>query len=299
MSSRPRNRGRRIDARMDERNLKMRKVTHLTELRRARTNLTGVLGLVPTMGALHQGHMSLITRARSECDHVGVSIFVNPAQFGPDEDFNAYPRSLERDLQMLEEAGVDLVWIPEAESVYGPGFQTWVSVEEVSLPLEGKARPGHFRGVATIVAKLFNSFIPERAYFGQKDAQQVAVIKRMTADLACPVEIIVCATVREVDGLAMSSRNAYLSPEERRAATVLYRGLTAARNLYGSGTRAADELRKAIRSVIGSEPLASEEYVSAAEPETLVELDQVRGPVLLSLAVRIGRTRLIDNILLP
>ncbi len=269
------------------------------ELRRARASLARTFGLVPTMGALHKGHLSLVSRARGECDHVGVSIFVNPAQFGLREDFGAYPRDLERDLRMLEEAGADLVWTPSAESVYPPGFQTWVSVEEVSAPLEGSARPGHFRGVATIVAKLFNSFLPTNAYFGQKDAQQVAVIKRMASDLDFPVEIVVCPTVREPDGLAMSSRNEYLNPEERRAAGVLYRALTAAKTLFDSGQRGGDELRAAMHQVICSEPLAHEDYVSAADPETLAELSEIMGRALLSLAVRIGRTRLIDNILLP
>ncbi len=270
-----------------------------TELQQARRALTGIVGLVPTMGALHRGHLSLVSRAKSECENVGVSIFINPTQFGPNEDFRAYPRDPERDLKLLEEAGADLVWTPPPESIYPPGFQTWVTVEEVSIPLEGKARPGHFRGVATVVAKLFNAFNPDRAYFGQKDAQQVAVIKRMTADLNFAVAIVVCPTVREIDGLAMSSRNAYLDSEERRAATILYRSLMAAKSLFDCGARQGDDLRDAMRSTLRSEPLAREEYVSAADPETLIELGEIQERALLSLAARIGRTRLIDNILLP
>jgi len=277
----------------------MQRVISLEELRRARKALPGIFGFVPTMGSLHPGHMSLVSRARSECESVGVSIFVNPTQFGPREDFGSYPRNLESDLQMLEDAGADLVWTPEAEAIYPAGFQTWVSVEEVSAPLEGKARPGHFRGVATIVTKLFNSVMPARAYFGQKDAQQVAVIKRMVADLDFPVEIVVCPTVREPDGLAMSSRNVHLSPQERRAAVVLHRALTAARSLLDGGRRDGDEIRAAMRRVVRSEPLAREEYVSAADPDTLKELNEIKDTVLFSLAVRIGKTRLIDNILIP
>ncbi len=273
----------------------MQTVKFLAELRDARRSLTGIFGLVPTMGALHEGHISLISQAKRECDRVGVSVFVNPAQFGPHEDFGAYPRNLERDLRLLESAGADLVWTPTPESVYPKGFQTWVTVEELSAPLEGKARPGLFRGVATIVAKLFHAFMPDRAYFGQKDAQQSAVIRRMVQDLDFPVAVVVCPTVREIDGLAMSSRNAYLSPDERRAATVLHRALMAAKRRYDTGARSGEELREAMRSTIREEPLAREEYVSAADPETLAELDRVDERVLLSLAVRIGRTRLIDN----
>ncbi len=276
----------------------MKVVHQKSELRRIRESTSGTFGLVPTMGALHGGHLSLVARARAECDHVGVSIFVNPAQFGPGEDLAAYPRSLNHDLELLARAGVDVVWTPSAADVYPSGFQTWITVEEVSAPLEGKCRPGHFRGVATVVAKLFNVFTPNRAYFGQKDAQQVAVITRLVRDLDFPVEIVVCPTVREEDGLAMSSRNAYLNPEERRAATVLYRALMAAQVRYRDGERDAAQLRAAMRSVISFEPLASPDYVSAADPKTLAELDRVDNRVLLSLAVRIGKTRLIDNLLL-
>jgi pantoate--beta-alanine ligase len=277
----------------------MKALTSLPDLRHARLALPGVFGLAPTMGALHEGHLSLVRRARAECDHVGVSIFVNPAQFGPHEDLAAYPRDLERDLKLLEPLGVDVVWTPTPDIVYPPGFQTWVTVEQVSQPLEGKHRPGHFRGVATVVAKLFNAFTPDKAYFGQKDAQQVVVIRQMARDLDFPLEIVVCPTVREPDGLALSSRNVYLDPAERKAATVLYRALSAAQAQYDAGERDADMLRAAMSSTLATEPLAREEYVSAADPETLAELERVEKGVLLSMAVRIGKTRLIDNFLLP
>jgi len=277
----------------------MKTVTTLPDLRAVRASLPGAFGLVPTMGALHDGHLSLVRRAKAECDHVGVSIFVNPAQFGPGEDLSKYPRDLDHDLKLLELLGVDVVWTPAPKVVYPPGFQTWVAVEQVSAPLEGKHRPGHFRGVATVVAKLFNAFTPDKAYFGQKDAQQVVVIKQMVRDLNFPLEIVVCPIVREPDGLAMSSRNVYLNPEERKAATVLYRALSAAKAKYDAGERDAEMLRAAMSSTIAAEPLAREEYVSAADPDTLAELERIDKGVLLSMAVRIGKTRLIDNFLLP
>ena len=276
----------------------MRVTEQLAELREIRRSLPGTFGFVPTMGALHAGPASLVVRARADCDAVGVSIFVNPAQFGPGEDLGAYPRARERDLALLESLGADLVWTPAAASLYPPGYQTWVTVEEITRPLEGTCRPGHFRGVATVVAKLFLAFTPDRAYFGQKDAQQAAVIRRMVRDLGFPLEVVVCPTVREPDGLALSSRNAYLDAEERRAATVLFRALCAARALYDGGERGGEALRGAMRAEIHSEPLAKEEYVSVADPGTLSELDRVEDGALLSLAVRIGRTRLIDNLAL-
>jgi pantoate--beta-alanine ligase len=276
----------------------MRTVDSLAELRSVRSSMDGAFALVPTMGALHAGHSSLVTRARAECSHVGVSIFVNPAQFGAGEDFGNYPRNAQRDLDLLEELGVDLVWTPAAESIYPPGYQTWIDVEEVGAPLEGKCRPGHFRGVATVVAKLLNAFLPDKAYFGQKDAQQVAVLRRMVQDLNFPVELVVCPTIREPDNLALSSRNVYLNPAERHAATVLYRALSAAREKYGRGERNAEVLRGVMRAVVRSEPLACEQYISAADPDTLGELQQIENGVLLSLAVRIGKARLIDNILI-
>jgi pantoate--beta-alanine ligase len=276
----------------------MRIAKSLVELRAIRQSMDGKFGLIPTMGALHDGHGSLVSRARRECEYIGVSIFVNPAQFGPGEDFVNYPRPIQKDLDLLDTLGVDVVWTPVAESLYPPAFQTWVTVEEVSAPLEGRSRPGHFRGVTTIVAKLLNAFTPDRAYFGQKDAQQVVVLQRMVKDLSFPVELVICSTVREPDGLALSSRNAYLNTVERKAATVLYRALCAAKKQFDDGERDGDVLRAAMLSEIQLEPLAQEKYVSAADPETLQEFRQVGAKVLLSLAVQIGKTRLIDNFLL-
>jgi pantoate--beta-alanine ligase len=273
----------------------MKIVTALTELRAARLLLTGPVGFVPTMGFLHAGHISLVQAARAECASVTVSIFVNPAQFGPNEDLAKYPRDLPRDLVLLEAAGVDLVWTPSVEDLYPPGFQTWVQVEGLTRRLEGEVRPGHFRGVTTVVAKLFNAVNPHKAYFGQKDAQQVAVVRRMTKDLDFPIEIVVCPTLREVDGLAMSSRNTYLNPEERQAATVLYRALSAAKLTYDSGERGAEKLRLLVRNTVASEPLAKLQYISCADYDTLEELEKVHGKALLSMAVLMGKTRLIDN----
>ena len=276
----------------------MRTVITLAELRSARQNLPGSVGLVPTMGYLHEGHLSLVRRARQECDRVIVSIFVNPTQFGPQEDLSRYPRDLERDLRLLEPLGTDLVWLPTAGIMYPPGFQTWVEVETITRPLEGAMRPGHFRGVATVVAKLFNAVQPEKAYFGQKDAQQAAVVRRMARDLDFPVEIVICPIVREPDGLAMSSRNVYLDPEQRKAATVLYRSLSAAKQAYQAGERDAEEIRETMKEVLRKEPLAEVQYVSCADYDTLEELETVSGRALLSLAVLIGKTRLIDNMVL-
>lgn len=269
--------------------------TSLEELRQARALLDNPLGLVPTMGFLHPGHISLVERARAECASVGVSIFVNPTQFGPNEDLDKYPRNLEQDLKLLEAAGADLVWMPTPDIVYPPGYQTWVDVEGLTSLLEGAMRPGHFRGVTTVVAKLFNVFQPQRAYFGQKDAQQAAVLRRMTCDLDFPVDVIICPTMREADGLAMSSRNAYLNPDERRAATVLFRALSAAKAAHASGERNADNLRQVMTETIQAEPLAKLQYVSCADYDTLEELQTVEGKALLSMAVYLGKTRLIDN----
>ena len=270
----------------------------LDELRAARLLLDGTVGFVPTMGYLHEGHISLARRARQECGRVAASIFVNPTQFGPNEDLSNYPRNLNRDLSLLEAAGVDLVWTPTPEVMYPPGFATWVEVEGLTRPLEGAARPGHFRGVTTIVAKLLNAVQPTKAYFGQKDAQQAAVIRRMARDLNFPVEIVVCPTVREADGLAMSSRNSYLSAEERQAATILFRALTAAKSAYARGERNAESLRKIMAETLASEPLAKMQYVSCADYDTLEELETVTGKTLLSMAVFMGKTRLIDNFVL-
>jgi pantoate--beta-alanine ligase len=270
-------------------------VTSLDELRSARLLLVGTVGFVPTMGYLHEGHISLARRAKDECDSVVASIFVNPTQFGAHEDLSKYPRNLERDLSLLEAAGVDLVWTPTPEVMYPSGYGTWVEVEGLTKPLEGASRPGHFRGVTTVVAKLFNAIQPQKAYFGQKDAQQAAVIRKMTHDLNFPVKIVVCPIIREADGLAMSSRNSYLSAEERQAATVLFRALTVAKSAYERGERSADALRKIMTETIASEPLAQMQYVSAADYDTLEELETVTGKTLLSMAVFMGRTRLIDN----
>jgi pantoate--beta-alanine ligase len=249
------------------------------------------------MGYLHEGHLSLIRRAREECDHVIVSIFVNPTQFGANEDLSKYPRDLEGDLRLIEPYA-DLVWTPSAESMYPQGYQTWVEVEALIQPLEGAMRPGHFRGVTTVVAKLFNAVQPQKAYFGQKDAQQAAVIRQMTRDLNFPIEIVVCPIMREADGLAMSSRNVYLDPEQRRAATVLFRSLSAAKEAYEHSERDAEKLRQVIKAVLASEPLAQMQYVSCADYETLEELDVIKGKALLSMAVFLGKTRLIDNFVL-
>ena len=276
----------------------MRTAISLTELGSIRRSFSGTVGLVPTMGYLHEGHLSLVRRAHEECNHVVVSIFVNPTQFGPREDLSKYPRDLERDLGLLEPLGTDLVWMPTAEIMYPPGYQTWVEVDTITRPLEGSMRPGHFRGVTTVVAKLFHAVQPDTAYFGQKDAQQAAVIRRMTRDLNFPIEIVVCPIVREPDGLAMSSRNVYLNPEERKAATVLYRSLNAARNMYENGERQAEKLRQIMREVIATEPLAQMQYISCADYDTLEELETVNGKALLSMAVFFGKTRLIDNFVL-
>ena len=275
----------------------MRFLQTIESFRQARKEV-GTIGFVPTMGYLHEGHLALATRARAENDSVAASIFVNPTQFGPGEDLARYPRDLPRDLQLLEAAGVDLVFAPEVGEMYPEDFSSFVEVEDITRGLEGAVRPGHFRGVATVVCKLFNIVDAERAYFGQKDAQQVVVIQRMARDLNFRTQIVVVPTVREADGLALSSRNAYLNPEERAAAPVLYRALEAARTAWQAGTRDAEALRARMRETLAREPLARVDYVSVANPRTLVELDQVGGEALASLAVRIGRTRLIDNLLL-
>lgn len=255
-------------------------------------------GFVPTMGYLHEGHLSLVRRARGENERVAVSIFVNPTQFGPNEDLSKYPRALERDLNMLRAANTDLVFTPNDADMYPSGFQTYVSVREVTKPLEGASRPSHFQGVATVVTKLFNIVQPTRAYFGQKDAQQVAVLRQMVVDLDFNLEFIVCPTVREPDGLAMSSRNKYLSPEERQAATVLYRALTAAEAAFRAGEKRGDRLRAILRDTVAQEKRARLDYASVANPMTMIELEHISVQALCSLAVYFGKTRLIDNILL-
>ena len=276
----------------------MRVISTLREFREARAAAEGSVGFVPTMGYLHEGHLELVRRARADNDVVVVSIFVNPTQFGPSEDFAQYPRDMGRDLALLEKEGTDLVFAPGVEEMYPPGSDTWVDVGKVTERLEGAARPGHFRGVATVVAKLFNMVQPHRTYFGQKDAQQVTVIKKMVADLDMNLEVIVVPTVRESDGLAMSSRNTYLNPEERKASLVLWNSLKLAQQLFGEGERNADRIREGMIALIGKEPLAKIGYVSVADPETLEELTKVEFSAVVSLAVHIGKTRLIDNVLL-
>lgn len=257
----------------------------------------GTLGMVPTMGYLHEGHLALVRRALAENDAVAVSIFVNPTQFAANEDLDKYPRDEPRDLAMLQAAGVAAVYLPTPAGMYPEGYQTYVSVEDVTRPLEGASRPTHFRGVTTVVTKLFNAVLPDRAYFGRKDGQQLRVIQRMAIDLDSPVEIVPCDTVREPDGLAMSSRNVYLSPEQRAAAPVIYRALVAAREVFADGLRDVATLRESVYAAIASEPLGAIDYVSVADALTLEELDGVVGrPALLSVAVRFGATRLIDNI---
>lgn len=271
-------------------------VEEIRAIRHAKTGLAW--GLVPTMGALHEAHLALVRRARTENDRVGVSIFVNPIQFNNAADLAAYPRDLERDLTLLKAEGVDLVWTPTETDMYPPGFQTYVEATDITKPLEGASRPGHFRGVTTVVSKLFNVFEPTRAYFGRKDAQQVAVITQMVRDLAINVEIVPCDTVREPDGLALSSRNQRLTPRQRAAAPVLYRSLGRAEKLWQSGQRDPDALRAAVKAELNTEPLARVDYVSAADPVTLGELTAPADTVLISMAVFIGDVRLIDNITL-
>ncbi|MFH1486246.1 MAG: pantoate--beta-alanine ligase [Chloroflexota bacterium] len=264
----------------------------------SRCGMAGTVGCVPTMGYLHEGHLTLVRQARQANDHVVATIFVNPTQFGPHEDLASYPRDAQRDLMLLEKEGVDAVFMPPPEEMYPRGYCTYIGVERITERLEGAARPGHFRGVATVVAKLFNIVEPHRAYFGQKDVQQLLVIKRMVADLNMNVEIVAVPTVREPDGLAMSSRNTYLNPAERQAATVLFKALTLAQELWRTGERNAESIRREMRTLIQKESLAKVDYVSIADPDSLEDLMAIEGPALASLAVKIGRTRLIDNLTL-
>ena len=276
----------------------MKVLSNIAEFKQARQEVVTSVGFVPTMGYLHEGHLALVRRARAENKTVVASIFVNPTQFGPREDFARYPRDPERDLALLEKEKVDLIFMPSAEEMYPKGFSSWVEVEKVTERLEGASRPGHFRGVATVVAKLFNIVQPTRAYFGQKDAQQAVVIKKMVADLNMNLEIVLVPTQREPDGLAMSSRNTYLSPEERQAAPVLWKSLNLAQQLCSQGERNAERMRQQMIAFIQKEPLAKIDYVSIADPETLEELAEIDRAALVSLAVRIGDRRLIDNITL-
>ncbi|MCI0824412.1 MAG: pantoate--beta-alanine ligase [Chloroflexi bacterium] len=257
------------------------------------------LGLVPTMGALHDGHLALVRQARRENATLAVSIFINPSQFGPREDLSQYPRDLERDLELLREEGADMVFTPDAAEMYPPGFDTWVDPGELANRLEGANRPGHFRGVATIVTKLFNLVTPDRAYFGQKDGQQLAVIRRLVRDLGMGLEIVAVPTVREDDGLAMSSRNLYLTPDQRQAAPVVYRALASAERLWQQGVTDAQQLRQETRRVLQQEALIERiDYVSVADADSLEELEVVEGRAMVSVAVQLGQPRLIDNIIL-
>lgn len=254
-------------------------------------------GLVPTMGYLHEGHLSLVRQALAENDRVMATIYVNPTQFAPTEDLSSYPRDMKRDLSLLRELGTDVVFTPDDTVMYPENFQTYVMVEEIAKVLEGASRPTHFRGVATIVAKLFNIAQPTRAYFGQKDFQQTAVLQQMVSDLNFNLEMIICPIVRESDGLAMSSRNKFLSSEQRQAATLLHRALMAGVDALNAGERDAEQIRQLVTSLIAKEPLARLDYFSVAHPDTLIELDRVTENALLSTAVFFGKTRLIDNMI--
>jgi pantoate--beta-alanine ligase len=276
----------------------MQVIHTVAEMKQLRKQLAEPVGLVPTMGALHEGHLALVRRSRAECRTTVTSIFVNPTQFLPGEDLKAYPHVPDQDTRMLEAVGNDIVFMPPEKEVYPPGFNTWVEVKGVTDRLEGASRPGHFRGVATVVNKLFNAVQPTKAYFGQKDAQQVIVVKKMVADLNMNLAIVVVPTVREPDGLAMSSRNVYLTPDQRQAATVLYKSLMLAQEMFSKGEKDAERIRKAMIALIRKEPLAAIDYVSIADPETVEELDAIRPGALASLAVKIGKTRLIDNLIL-
>ena len=274
----------------------MQVVETVAGMRQVRKQLEEPVGFVATMGCFHEGHLSLVRKARAENPSVVVSIFVNPAQFGPTEDFKTYPRDLPRDLSLLEKEGVGIVFAPSVEEMYPPGFNSWIDVEGVTERLEGASRPGHFRGVATVVNKLFNIIQPNVSYFGQKDAQQALVIKKMVRELDLDIEIVTLPTVREPDGLAISSRNIGLNSEERKAAPILHHALCLAQELWGKGEKDAENIRKQIQELIRKEPLASIDYVSIADPDTLEEMEELKTPALVSLAVKIGRTRLIDNV---
>jgi pantoate--beta-alanine ligase len=276
----------------------MKVIETITEMKKVRSELTGSVGFVPTMGYLHEGHLTLVKWAKKANLWAVVSIFVNPTQFGPKEDLAKYPRDIPRDLSLLETVKTDFVFIPSAGDMYPLVYNTWVDVEKVTERLEGASRPGHFRGVATVCNKLFNIVQPTKAYFGQKDAQQVVAIKKMVADLNMNLEIVAVPTMREPDGLAMSSRNTYLNPKERQAGVVLYKALTLAQKLYTSGEQDAEKIRQEMIKLIQKEPLASIDYVSIANAETLEEQDKITPPAVVSMAVRIGKTRLIDNVTL-
>jgi pantoate--beta-alanine ligase len=277
----------------------MRIIESVPDMVRVCREISRPLGLVPTMGALHAGHLALVRRAKEENQSVAVSIFVNSTQFGPQEDLSQYPRDLERDLDLLRQERCDLVFTPSPSAIYPPGFDTWVEVAPLAEKLEGAFRPGHFRGVATVVAKLLNITSPDRAYFGQKDGQQTVVVRQLVRDLNLGVEVVVVPTVRDSDGLALSSRNVYLTPPQRRAAPIIYQALCEADRLWRNGTRDAEQLRQEVRRVLESEPLIQRiDYVSVADADTLDELDLVQERAMVSVAVRLGTTRLIDNVIL-
>ena len=276
----------------------MRIIDTVSDMKDVRRALDGTVGFVPTMGYLHEGHLTLVRRSREANKYTVVSIFVNPTQFGPGEDFERYPRDYPRDFAMLEKEKTDFVYLPTPAQMYPEDFDTWVEVHKVTDRLEGAIRPGHFRGVATVVNKLFNIVHPDRAYFGQKDAQQCAVIRKMIVDLNIPLEMVVVPTVREADGLAMSSRNVYLSPEERQQAPLLYRSLCLAQVVWSEGERDSTVIRSAMEDLLRRASLGKIEYISIASALTLAELEKAEPPVTISLAVKFGNTRLIDNILL-
>jgi len=276
----------------------MKVLYEIAQVRKWRRKLSGSVGFVPTMGYLHEGHIELVRRAKAANKNVVVSIFINPAQFSAQDDFATYPRDPERDKSLLKQEKVDVVFMPDSDELYPDQYNTWVEVAGASERLEAACRPSHFRGVATVVAKLFNIVEPTRAYFGQKDAQQLVVIRKMVSDLNMNVQVVAVPTVRELDGLAMSSRNVYLDPEERDSAVVLYKALITALRLWKKGERNAELIRKEMSSLIQNEPKTSIDYVSVADAETLEELEEIDRPALVSLAVSIGKTRLIDNITL-
>jgi pantoate--beta-alanine ligase len=276
----------------------MKIIETVAEMKHIRHELKGTVGFVPTMGYLHEGHLTLVRRSREANDHTVVSIFVNPTQFGPSEDFERYPRDYPRDFAMLEKEKTDFVFLPKPPEIYPEGFNTWVEVYKVTVRLVGAVRPGHFRGVATVVNKLFNIVEPTRAYFGQKDAQQCVVVKKMVMDLNMNLEMVIVPTVREKDGLAMSSRNVYLSPEERQQAPVLYKALITAHIMWTESEKDSEKLRQAMIDLIRQKPLGKVEYISIANALTIKELEKADPPAVISLAVKFGKTRLIDNILL-
>jgi len=276
----------------------MKVIETIAEMRQIRCELVEPVGFVPTMGYLHEGHLSLVKHAGDDSRSVVASIFVNPTQFGPAEDFSGYPRDIERDLALLEKEKTDIVFMPTAVEMYPSGFDSWVEVGKISGRLEGASRHTHFRGVTTVVAKLFNIVQPDRAYFGQKDAQQAMVIRNMVSDLNMNLEVVVLPTVREADGLAMSSRNTYLNPEERKAALVLFQALNLAQKMWSDGERNAERMRQEMKDLIRQEPLASIDYISIADTLTLEELGKIESTALVSMAVNIGKTRLIDNVIL-